>query len=68
MTDVTQGQDALNDAQLFSEAADSTTLEKFENPEPQPETAPPEPKKAPDAPPPVEPPKVEANGLSLQLS
>ena len=60
MTDVTQGQDALNDAQLFSEAADSTTLEKFENPEPQQPEALPEPKKAPsEGQPPVEPPKPE---------
>ena len=32
MTDITQGQDA-SDSDLFREALDSTTLEKFENPE-----------------------------------
>lgn len=34
MTDVTQGQDVPNDTALFNEAVTSTTLEKFENPEP----------------------------------
>jgi hypothetical protein len=59
MTDVTQGQDAPDDASLFSDAT-STTLEKFENAEPQPQL-PLEPAKpaAPAEPPKGEPPKPE---------
>lgn len=50
MTDLTQGQDAPNDSALFEEAT-STTLEKFENPEPPKPEPKPEPKPAdPDKP------------------
>ena len=56
MSDVTQGQDAPDDASLFSDAT-TTTLEKFENAEPlKPEPKPPEPKAAEVK----EPPKPEA--------
>lgn len=53
MTDMTQGQDAPNENALFNDAVSTTTLEKFENPEPV----------APDKPQPdkvTEPPKPEA--------
>lgn len=34
MSDITQGQDALSDSELFRDATESTTLNKFENPDP----------------------------------
>ena len=34
MSDTTQGQDSVSDNDLFRDAIESTTLEKFENPEP----------------------------------
>src|SRR5688500_15745746 len=34
MSDVTQGQDAPSDNELFRDVTDAVTLEKFENPEP----------------------------------
>ena len=55
MSDITQGQDA-SDGDLFREALDSTTLEKFENPE-LPKEPPKE--KAAEPPRPGDPPKPE---------
>lgn len=53
MSDITQGQDAVpQDGDLFREALDAPTLEKFENPPPLPEkpTPQPEPKPQPEKP------------------
>lgn len=55
MTDMTQGQDAPNENDLFNEAVTADTLEKFENPEP----VPPQPPPAPPPKPGDEPPKPE---------
>jgi len=62
MTDVTQGQDAPDDASLFSDAT-TTTLEKFENPELPAEPKEPvkEPVKEPIKEPPKEPIKPDAD-------
>lgn len=59
MSDVTQGQDAPDDASLFSDATTATTLEKFENPElPEAPKEPPKTEiKEPSREPPKEPPK-----------
>ena len=54
MSDVTQGDHAQTDEQLFSEATNAETLSAFENATPQPEPKPPEPPPAP------EPPKSDA--------
>lgn len=55
MSDVTQGDHAQTDEQLFSEATNAETLSAFENATPQPEPSPPEPPK-----PAPEPPKPDA--------